>query len=79
MLSTTALSSATSPPICKIKLKLKFRADFDPYLRGYEWCGDAEVEGEEEGEDGEQGVQVQHGHHLILAKACLPVKQERSY
>ena len=61
------------------KRNLKFRANFDLHLRGYEWCGDAEVEREEEGEDGEQGVQVQHGHHLILTQACLPVKQERSY
>jgi len=36
-----------------------------------EWCGDTEVEGEKEGEDCEQGVQVQHCHHLILAQTGL--------
>merc|ERR1719249_113932 len=40
-------------------------------LGGDERCGDTEVEGEEQGEDSEQGVQVQHGHHLILAQAGL--------
>ena len=43
-------------------------------LGGDERCGDTEVEGEEQGEDSEQGVQVQHGHHLILAQAGLPVE-----
>ena len=49
------------------------------HLGGDQGCGDTEVEGEEEGEDGEQGVQVQHGHHLILAQASLPVEGEMSF
>ena len=49
------------------------------HLGGDQGCGDTEVEGEEEGEDGEQGVQVQHGHHLILAQAGLPVGGERLF
>ena len=42
------------------------------HLRGDEGGGDAEVEGEEEREDCEQGVQVQHSHHLVLPQTCLP-------
>jgi len=40
-------------------------------LGGDQGCGDTEIEGEEEGEDCEQWVQVQHGHHLVLAQASL--------
>ena len=42
------------------------------HLRGNEGGGDTEVEGEEEREDCEQGVQVQHGHHFVLPQTCLP-------
>ena len=49
------------------------------HLRGNEGGGDTEVEGEEEREDGEQGVQVQHGHHFVLPKTCLPGDKRKLY
>ena len=49
------------------------------HLRGDEGGGDTEVEGEEEREDCEQGVQVQHGHHFVLPQTCLPVDKRKHY
>ena len=93
MLSTTALSSATSAPIWKIgslgksfsRLQLTkispLRDDEGAvsHLRGDEGGGDTEVEGEEEREDCEQGVQVQHGHHFVLPQTCLSVDKRKHY
>jgi len=53
-----------------VHYRIVFR-HFSSNLRGDEGGGDTEVEGEEEREDCEQGVQVQHGHHFVLPQTCL--------